>query len=53
MRMNLGMRDTLSYDCMHCMIAVSLEIFDEPHLFPIAYFVKKSSAKGIPLKLRL
>lgn len=30
MRMASGMRDTLHYDSMHCMIAVSLEMSDEP-----------------------
>ena len=30
MRMDLGMRNTLLYDFMHCMTAVSLEMSDEP-----------------------
>lgn len=30
MRMDLGMRNTLLYDSMHCMTAVSLEMSDEP-----------------------
>ena len=32
MRMDLGMRDTLLYDSMHCMTAVSLEMSDEPEI---------------------
>ena len=31
MRMDLGMRNTLLYDFMHCMTVVSLEMSDEPH----------------------
>ena len=30
MRMDLGTRNTLLYDFMHCMTAVSLEVSDEP-----------------------
>ena len=30
MRMDLGTRNTLLYDFMHCMTAVSLEMSDEP-----------------------
>ena len=30
--MDLGMRDTLLYDSMHCMTAVSLEMSDEPKI---------------------
>ena len=30
MPMDLGMRDTLLYDSMHCTTAVSLEMSDEP-----------------------
>jgi len=30
MRMDLGMRNTLLYDFMHCMTVVSLEMSDEP-----------------------
>ena len=33
MRMDLGMRNTLLYDFMHCMTVVSLEMSDEPFLF--------------------
>ena len=32
MRMDLGTRNTLLYDFMHCMTAVSLEMSDEPLL---------------------
>ena len=32
MRMDLGMRNTLLYDFMHCMTVVSLEMSDEPKL---------------------
>ena len=31
MRMDLGTRNTLLYDFMHCMTAVSLEMSDEPY----------------------
>ena len=31
MRMDLGTRNTLLYDFMHCMTAVSLEMSDEPN----------------------
>ena len=33
MRMDLGTRNTLLYDFMHCMTAVSLEMSDEPEIF--------------------
>ena len=33
MRMDLGTRNTLLYDFMHCMTAVSLEMSDEPYYF--------------------
>ena len=33
MRMDLGTRNTLLYDFMHCMTAVSLEMSDEPNMF--------------------
>ena len=33
MPMDLGMRDTLLYDSMHCTTAVSLEMSDEPIFF--------------------
>ena len=32
MRMDLGTRNTLLYDFMHCMTAVSLEMSDEPDI---------------------
>ena len=32
MRMDLGMRNTLLYDFMHCMTVVSLEMSDEPKI---------------------
>ena len=32
MRMDLGTRNTLLYDFMHCMTAVSLEMSDEPFI---------------------
>ena len=32
MRMDLGTRNTLLYDFMHCMTAVSLEMSDEPKI---------------------
>ena len=32
MRMDLGTRNTLLYDFMHCMTAVSLEMSDEPNI---------------------
>ena len=32
MRMDLGTRNTLLYDFMHCMTAVSLEMSDEPQI---------------------
>ena len=35
MRMDLGMRNTLLYDFMHCMTAVSLEMSDEPYFWDI------------------
>ncbi len=38
MRMDLGTRNTLLYDFMHCMTAVSLEMSDEPHFFEDPYF---------------
>ena len=37
MRMDLGTRNTLLYDFMHCMTAVSLEMSDEPY-FITPYF---------------
>ena len=40
MRMDLGTRNTLLYDFMHCMTAVSLEMSDEP--YKIAYSVSNS-----------
>ena len=46
MRMDLGTRNTLLYDFMHCMTAVSLEMSDEPIKFllipafsPLAYLI--------------
>ena len=33
MRMDLGTRNTLLYDFMHCMTAVSLEMSDEPSIY--------------------
>ena len=36
MRMDLGTRNTLLYDFMHCMTAVSLEMSDEPKTCPFA-----------------
>ena len=41
MRMDLGTRNTLLYDFMHCMTAVSLEMSDEPY--------KRNIRKDIPL----
>lgn len=35
MRMDLGMRNTLLYDFMHCMTAVSLEMSDGPFFLAI------------------
>ena len=35
MRMDLGTRNTLLYDFMHCMTAVSLEMSDEPLFVPL------------------
>ncbi|RAS43503.1 hypothetical protein BC673_12341 [Prevotella pallens] len=35
MRMDLGTRNTLLYDFMHCMTAVSLEMSDEPYFWDI------------------
>ena len=35
MPMDLGMRDTLLYDYMHCTTAVSLEMSDEPFLLVV------------------
>ena len=34
MRMDLGTRNTLLYDFMHYMTAVSLEMSDEPKSYP-------------------
>ena len=36
--MDLGMRDTLLYDSMHCTTAVSLEMSDEPYIICIALY---------------
>ena len=36
MRMDLGTRNTLLYDFMHCMTAVSLGMSDEPYFLLIA-----------------
>ena len=38
MRMDLGTRNTLLYDFMHCMTAVSLEMSDEPYLLCFLWF---------------
>ena len=37
MRMDLGTRNTLLYDFMHCMTAVSLEMSDEPKIRHMMY----------------
>ena len=42
MPMDLGTRNTLLCDFMHCMTAVSLEMSDEPHLI-----LRKSTDKGL------
>ena len=39
MRMDLGTRNTLLYDFMHCMTAVSLEMSDEPNLNHISSII--------------
>ena len=38
MFMDLGMRNTLLYDFMHCMTAVALEMSDEPKITVIFEF---------------
>ena len=49
MRMDLGTRNTLLYDSMHCMTAVSLEMSDEPYNVSGAKFngELKNLPKGI------
>ena len=39
MRMDLGTRNTLLYDFMHCMTVVSLEMSDEPFFLCISFFL--------------
>ena len=47
MRMDLGTRNTLLYDFMHCMTAVSLEMSDEP------YYIVKHRLFGTSCSLSL
>ena len=42
MPMDLGMRDTLLYDSMHCTTAVSLEMSDEPQKIHQVIFVTRT-----------
>jgi len=39
MPMDLGMKETLLYDSMHCTTAVSLEMSDEPKEILLFYFI--------------
>ena len=40
MRMDLGTRNTLLYDFMHCMTAVSLEMSDEPYFWLVNFLLQ-------------